>query len=462
MIGEWVNGKQRDGNRATMREVEISKCVVRCMQSIGNCFVLVSCIYLLFAAATISDANDYPIEPLRLADSLALVTNHHPFTRGSELDFDAAQINAEFHSASNRLNLEAVIVPQRVDRAAPKADSSLDDGYATLRLSHPLYDFGRNKAAKAEADVEVELAQQGLEYIRAQKQVEIMRRFFDVLIADFEYGVKNEKMTLAFLRYNRFQEELDMHDAHAEVDVLDLETIYREQFVIRQEASYDRLNSRRNLGMELGFTDYVPRDLESPDLSAYVEREVPELDQLLADILANNYEMRLAQLKLDKAILAAQVSDSKYQPQLDAVLEATQWEQPTGSRNSASIGLRFKVPLAAGELRKRDRRMSQIAIERARAKLVETEYSIRKRAFDLWKALTLNHVNLNAAEVRLNFRDQYMDRARTLYELEERSDLGDAQAELLRALLENSRVQFNLTLTWSEIDALTGKPIYSH
>ena len=60
----------------------------------------------------------------------------------------------------------------------------------------------------------------------------------------------------------------------------------------------------------------------------------------------------------------------------------------------------------------------------------------------------------------MNYRDQYMDRARTLYELEESSDLGDAQAELLRALLEIQRSEFNLALTWSEIDALMGNPVY--
>ncbi len=424
---------------------------------------LVPVAFVLLSLGTVSGAgaSDPPNEPLNLTDALALVDNPHPFTRGAELDFDTAQTNAEFHASSNQLSLEAIIVPQHVDRAAPGADSSLNDGHATLRLTHPLYDFGRKKAAKAEAQLGVDIAQHRLNYIRAQKQVEIMRRFFDVLIADLDYGVKNEKMTLAFLRYNRYQEELDMYDAHAEVDVLNLETNYREQFVIRQEANYDRLNARRNLGLELGFTDYIPRDLESPDLSAYVERAVPEFNELLEDILMNNYAMKLAQLYLDKAILAADVSDSKYQPQLDAVLEAKHWEQKTGSRNAASVGLHFKLPLAAGDMRKRDRRMSELAIERARAELVEVEHSIRKRAFELWKALTLNHVNLNAAEVRLNFRDQYMDRARTLYELEERSDLGDAQAEQLRALLEKDKVHFNLTLTWSEIDALMGKPIHS-
>ncbi len=427
-----------------------------------SCIVSNLLIGCLIVGMSTAGADNIPQEPLHLSAVLQYADNPNPFTRGAELDYEAAQADASFHQSSNQFKFEAIIVPQTVDRAAPKTDNSLSDGYATLRLSHPVHDFGRRKAAGAEAAVQVEMAQHQVNDLKALKKIEIMRRYFDVLIADLDYGVKNEKMTLAFLRYNRYQEQFDMHEAHAEVDVLDLETIYREKFLTRQEASFNRRSARRNLGLELGFTDYVPRDLETPDLSAYVEREVPEFEQMLEQILAKNFEMKHAQLNLDRAVLAAKVTDSKYQPQLDAFLEATEWEEETGSRNSASVGLRFRLPLAAGKNRSRDRQMSQIEIERARAALVQAEHNIRKRAFHLWKELSLHHVNLAASDVRLNFRDQYMDRARTLYELEEQSDLGDAQAELLRAFMENQLAQFNLALTWSEIDALMGNPVYPY
>ena len=417
-------------------------------------------VWLIIGATTVG-ANDFPPEPLQLTDALAFADNNiHPATRGAELDYEQAQADASFHNSSNQLKLEAIVVPQRVDRVAPGADSSLNDSYATLRLTHPLYDFGRKKAAKAQANLSLDITRQRMDYVRAQKQVEILRRFFDVLIADLEYGLANEKMTLAFLRYSRYQEEFEMFEAHAEVDVLDLETIYRERFTLRQAANFRRIDVRRNLGIELGYTDYIPRDLATPDLSRYVEREVPEFDQLLEQILSQNYDMQQAKLGLEKAQQDAQVSESKYQPQLDAVLEATKWQEETGSRNAASIGLRLHVPLVAGEHKSRDKRMSQINIERAQLALTEAEHEIRKRAFKLWKSLSLHHLDLSAAQVRLNYRDQYMDRARTLYELEESSDLGDAQAELLRALLEIQRSEFNLALTWSEIDALMGNPVY--
>ena len=422
------------------------------------------CILVLWLSAfvTVAAADEYPTEPLLLSNALSLADKPHPSTIYSELDVEEAKINSRFYDSYNQLNLTAELVPQRVDRAAPNTGGTINDSYATLRLSHPLYDFGRRSSAKSRANVDLEKAQHNLEYVQAQRRIEIMRRYFDVLVADLDYGVKNEKMTLGFLVYNRYQEEMELYQTHAEVDVLQLETNYRELFLVREEARINRVRARRSLGLVLGFSDYVPRDLVAPDVSVYVEREVPEFEDLLEQVLQNNFHMKQAEFDLQRAMKAAEESKSKYNPQLDAVLEATEWRRETGSRNSTSIGIRFTVPLASGEHKNRDRRKGEIAIQRAQAQFDETEFSVRQRTFDLWKALTLHHVDLAAADVRLNFRDQYMDRARTLYELEERSDLGDAQAELLRALLENDRVRYELTLTWSEIDALMGNPVYPY
>ena len=420
---------------------------------------------LLIGVSVVSTAvaaAELPDEPLDLSAVLMFAENPHPSLSEAEADLESAKVISNFHNSANQLNLEAILYPQRVDRAMPGSSNSLGDGSATLRLSHPIYDFGRRDADRSAANVEVQRSQHHLDYVLAQRRIEIMRRFFDVLIADLTYSVQDEKMTLSFLRFDRFLEEMEMFEAHAEVDVLKLETIYREEFAQRQEYNFNRIETRRNLALAMGFTDYVPRDLQMPDLSEYVEREVPEFETLLEQILATNYDLKQAELNLEKALMAVEVSEAKFMPQLDIVLEATEWEQEVGSRNSASIGFRLHVPLVAGSQKNRDRRLSQIAVDRASAKLAETEHAVRKRSFELWKALTVHHLDITAAQVRINYRDQYMDRARTLYELEEISDLGDAQAELLRASLEDYRTQFNLALTWSEIDALTGNQVHPY
>ena len=407
-----------------------------------------------------ADSFEIPEEPLSLVQAVGYANNSHPSGRDRELVYELAQDTHQQLKSGNRLDVRMLAVPQRADRAAEGLSNSIDDSYARLEITYPLIDFGRKNAAVNQAATELDLAKRSVDHSNQQRRLEIMKRFFDVLIADLDYGVKNEKMTLAFLRFNRFREEMDIYQAHSEVDVLGLETIYRDTFFIRQQAGIEQLTSRRQLGMAMGSTDYVPRDLLMPNLSAYVEREVPEFEDMLEQALANSQEMVAANLQVERAQLALEVVKKRYQPSVEARLEATEWNQEIGSRNSASIGIQVEVPLVSGTRKSRDSKRAMIDVERAKAKLAEVEHELRTRVLDLWKKVSLHHVDLAAARVRSDYRDQYMDRARTLYELEEVADLGDAQAEQLRAYLELKRVEFELTLAWSEFDMLAGVNIH--
>ena len=46
-----------------------------------------------------------------------------------------------------------------------------------------------------------------------------------------------------------------------------------------------------------------------------------------------------------------------------------------------------------------------------------------------------------------------------MYEMEMRSDLGDAQAAVAEAMLEAARVDFKQALLWAELDALLARPL---
>ncbi|MDE0309368.1 MAG: TolC family protein [Acidiferrobacterales bacterium] len=403
---------------------------------------------------------DIPQEPLRLHDAIAYAQQTHPASRQLELDYELARDAHHQLESGSQLDARVLIVPQRADRAAMGMPNSEDDSYARLELSYPIFDSGLRRAATDHAATTRDLAERAVDLTIDQRRLSIMRHYFDVLLADLDYAVKNEKMTLAFLRFNRHREEMDLYQAHAEVDVLALETIYRDRFHVREQAAIERMVARRKLGMLMGSVDYVPRDLQQPDLSNYLEREVLDFDVMLEQVLAHSPEMIAAKLQVEKARQAVTVTEKRYQPSIRAKLEANEWAQETGSRNSASIGLQLELPLVSESRRSHERSKSMIDVERAQAGVVEVEHGLRTRVLRLWKTISLKRVDLAAASVRSDYRDQYMDRARALYELEEAADIGDAQAEQLRSLMELKSVEFELTLAWSEFDMLRGAPVY--
>ncbi len=58
--------------------------------------------------------------------------------------------------------------------------------------------------------------------------------------------------------------------------------------------------------------------------------------------------------------------------------------------------------------------------------------------------------------MRQNYRDLYLDRSRALYELEVRTDLGDAMARSTEAQWLAAQADYRLLLAWARLDALTG------
>lgn len=112
-----------------------------------------------------------------------------------------------------------------------------------------------------------------------------------------------------------------------------------------------------------------------------------------------------------------------------------------------------------GKQRKINQGIASVELTRIELEITKTETGLREQLFALFKKLNVLAVEQTAAESRERFRDLYLDRSRTLYELEVRTDLGDAQAKLLEAGWYAMLAEFNIALTWTQIDLLLGRPI---
>ncbi len=425
-------------------------------------FRILPVVFVVLCASANSQDSDVPSDPLTLSEALQWTTDNHITIQTSQLEVSKAKVAHGFNTSISSPAVDVLIVPQRVDRVMPGAPNSLDDSTATLRVVQPIYDFGRKAAAADVTSVEVDTAELRHDNNVRLAALETLRKYFDVLIADLNYSVRDEKMTLAFLRYNRMVEENAIYDTHAEVDLLAKEAIYRDLFHQREEARIDRVTARRALALAMGMgtqPQYTPRDLTPPDISFFVDKEVPQFEELLEYVLQDSVELNLARLRVKKREGQLERINRNFMPTLDAFIEGNKWRQETGSRNAAVIGLRLKMPLIADQQKRADRKIGQIDIDQSRLELTELEYRMRERVFELWQTLEVLHTRLAAARVHSDYRDQYMDRSRTLYELEEVADLGDAQAEQVKALLELTRVEYQIALVWSQINIMTGKGV---
>ncbi|MCK5360439.1 MAG: TolC family protein, partial [Gammaproteobacteria bacterium] len=119
-------------------------------------------------------------------------------------------------------------------------------------------------------------------------------------------------------------------------------------------------------------------------------------------------------------------------------------------------GVNLVIPLREGGRFKAEIAKQQAELQKEEARYQLMKNALRKTVLELVQEVEVLRVAVESAEVRLEYRDQYLDRSRSAYELEIRTDLGDAAANMTEAQWNADKVKYDLLLTLGNIDALLG------
>jgi hypothetical protein len=157
-----------------------------------------------------------------------------------------------------------------------------------LPRAQPLYlgchtlAFNGARANDAERDV----AWSGLLSSSDAQRLEIMQRFFDVLLADLSFARDNEAMAVAFIQFDRAEARQELGQ-FSPLRTAELEADY--QLIRRQRAASEAAQrmTRALLATSLGHPTSLPRQLVTPELETQ-ETELPELDAVVAAALEHN------------------------------------------------------------------------------------------------------------------------------------------------------------------------------
>lgn len=390
--------------------------------------------------------------PLTLEAALALADEPHPDLALARADVARARARVLDAEARTGVQSFADVTPEW---ANPTTQSDgINDSRARLVLAKPLYDFGRTRAFEQSASAAFDAAEQLYLDARARRRLDIMARFFEVLLADMRYAVLNEDMAQKYVAFDRRRERHALGQV-SDVDLLESENVYREALDLRTEAQKRQSAARLALAIALGRPDVLPGELAPPALPE--ERDVPDYREVLAQARETNPAVAARRRQLEAARAALAAERARRRPTLTGELEAAAWERELASRNDARATLNLRIPLYQGpELEAAvTRAAADLAAEEAR--LAAAEQALAQAALDLVQGVEALTVRRDTARQRLAFRDLYLDRSRALYEMEVRTDLGDALTRLTEAQWLAAAADFELALTWARIDALTGR-----
>ena len=408
-------------------------------------------VFLLFPAV---QADPLP-QPLSLSQALQLVDEEHPAIRQAVAREAAAEAELLAEESDDDLwvTLEGrlkYLEPAELSNFQDNNDSRLD-----VWVEKRLYDFGYTEARQASARASLDAAKWSGLNERQRQQLRVMQAFLDVLLADLEYVRDNEAVAIAYVRFDRFRNQAELGKL-SDVDLLEKQALY-EKILSRRTATEARQRSTRlRLALALNRPGEIPADLVSPP-APDMDAVLPPQETLAEKVLQNNTGLRALRQKITAAEQKLAAAGKRYGPVIRGELGAHGYARETRSTEPFSAALVLEMPLYSGG---RD----DAETARARAELMENqalkaklELELRQQVLELWLEQNTLRRRLKELRVREEYRDLYLDRSRTLYELERTSDLGDAMVQVSAVRLELAKLQYQWMLNDMRLKVLTGE-----
>ena len=393
-------------------------------------------------------------DPLTLELALSLAQDSHPAVMQAQAERDFARSTLDASQAQDGLNVYAEGRLRWIEPPSTSPDQSHDDHKLSLVARKNLYDFGRSSARQRSA--EAELRNRELRYLNlyAQRRIEIMQRFFDVLLSDLEFARDDEAMAVAFVTLDRLRQRHELGQV-SDIELSQQEASYQQSRRQRSRSEARQRATREMLAIVLNRPGQPPSNLQAPELDA-VTRPIPEYGELLEKAQRNNPQLRALREQVVSSEERMKMARAGGLPTLIGEVEASAYSRDIGSNDPFRVGVVLTVPLYTSGAVDASVGQEQAKLYRAQAELRAVDDDIRQSVLLLWQELELLRIQSEEVKAQMAYRELYLDRSRANYEMEVSTDLGDAMVLLSEAQLAQARVQFQTALAWERLNGITG------
>jgi outer membrane protein TolC len=283
-----------------------------------------------------------------------------------------------------------------------------------------------------------------------------MQRFFAVLLADLKYARDNEALSTAYISYDRAANRQELGKS-SDIEVMELESLYqqsRRQLIISR--NQQRI-TRSQLAISLNRPNDLPADLEIPDLEIVPIEQ--ELDAWVKQVLQENPHLRSLRAEVEAARKQLQASEAEDNPVLRGELEAATYKRELGGRNPLTAALIFELPLYTGNRTDAKAAEQRALLQQKEAELAAYELQLHQQVLDIWMQLDQLQQQSEELQITADYRDLYLDRSRTLYEMDMQTDLGDSMSKIADIQWQRAQNRYDTLLLQARLKALAGRLI---
>ncbi|MBI5751478.1 MAG: TolC family protein [Hydrogenophilales bacterium] len=416
-------------------------------------------VYFFAFATLLSPLNlaAQDVKALTLEQALLAADSPHPDLQIAQAERELALADQSATGARRDLSVSFEGRLQQAQSSLPDAKFSADNSVRLLARKN-LYDFGRSSSAEGAASAVVDARDLQLIDVRDQRRLDIMARYFDVLITDMQYVSDNEYMTVWYLTFDRARERFEQKLV-SKVEVAELEARFQDLRVKRNETQNRQRLTRALLADAMNQPGKLVSELADPALDGN-NRALPDYEELLK-LIERNPKLKANQQLLEASRQRLEAVRADKNPSLDLELEASDYaNRKLSGRDELRAGVVLSWPLYQG-----NRVSSQLAREQAQFQKLQAETEKYRRGLmsavlAAWSEVEqLQKTERNAAKVQADYRDLALERSRALYEMELRTTLGETMATTADAKLRQRSVEYKLALALAKLDALLGQAL---
>lgn len=330
-----------------------------------------------------------------------------------------------------------------------------DYNLAALHMGLPLYDFGRTTADDQAWSLDTRANEYRLKAIEQQFRLDLMRAYFNVLLADVQYRIDNEAMAIAYVTLDKMREAHELGLA-SDTELYESEENYQKVLLKRQRALTDLRRLPMLLMNAMGrYSSTVP-DLKLPELTGIPE-SLLDMEYYLNLALQNNLDILAAKQTYDASQYRVESAQAGERPVIRAdawVGQLSSYPEVREGHWQAQVSIDF--PLYDGGLTKSRVDRERAQRQQTRADILEAEQRVREQVMNLYFQLELLAVEKQAVAASQAAADFNLDYKRAVYENELQTDLGDAFVRISQTQYDSLAFNFKNALLWAQMQTLTG------
>lgn len=291
-----------------------------------------------------------------------------------------------------------------------------------------------------------------------ERKILVMRAFFDTNLATLYRQYILEQLAMDAIYYNR-SKDFYPYGRTSDVELLEKETNMLLSSAKNYNAEENIYNNKSRLANLLELDVKQIPELERPNLQAYFEKKVFDNAKLLELALKNDPKMeqynqkmqflnrKLANLKNDYDIQVGSIAMYGNEPQKTIGDENNRWE----------ARLTLRVPFYDGEKNSNEMQATQISKNKLQIATDKYKTDLSLKIDELVSKLNYLKRLEKAYKVQFDYRNLYLEKSRIDYDLNRKSDLGDAMVQLSKAEYELEKNRYDFVITYETLNLLVGE-----